>query len=41
MKINVKMTKSLRQGINERKEVMLVNEKTDQVDSFTYKGKYY
>ena len=35
LKINVKKTKSLKLGICEDEKVMLGNEKTDQVDSFT------
>ena len=38
MKINNKKTKLLEQGINECGEVMLGNEKIDQVGIFTYLG---
>ena len=37
-KINVKKTKSLRLGMSEDEKVMLGNEKTVQVNSFTYLG---
>ena len=36
LKINVKKTMSLRLGISEGEEIMLVNKKTDQMDRFTY-----
>ena len=38
LKINVNETKSLRLEITEDEQVTLGNEKTDQVESFTYLG---
>ena len=38
LKINIKKTKSLRIGISEDEKMMLGNEMTDQVDSYTYLG---
>ena len=38
LKINVKKTKPLRQGISEDEKVLQGNENIDQVDSFTYLG---
>ena len=38
LKINVKKTKSIRQGISEDEKVTLGYKKIDQVTSFTYLG---
>ena len=40
LKIIVKKTKSLRPGISEGEEVMLGNDKIDQVDIFNYPGSF-
>ena len=41
LKINVKKTKSLRLEISEDEQVTLVNEKIDQVGSFSYLGRIF